>query len=346
MLLMLSVVLVIATTAAVGRVSLSEIKLHRIANNSLSMLNAKQALLGYALKETTIGALPCPDTDFPPDGLENLSLGQCFALVGWLPYKTLNVPPLYDASGTLFWYSVGVDFTTSTSISVAQPLTINGSRAVAAVISANQPLPGQPRTTSGIRQYLEGTNSNGDITVFEQALSDTNNDLVLAVVESDYWPVVEQFNLASLASLLSAYKDACGTYPWAANFFASTGDSVDGLFSGSFPMDSASPNDWGEGCATGIEPTQSQKDKWRSQILYSFCAPTNGDCLEVSGNGGQFADAMLVSPGTPLVGQVRTVTTLSAYFEGNNANASTPFSYLPASQHSSLYNDVTYFIDD
>ncbi len=48
----------------------------------------REALYGFALAR---GRLPCPDTDWPPDGGENATGGNCDADVGTLPWQQLGL---------------------------------------------------------------------------------------------------------------------------------------------------------------------------------------------------------------------------------------------------------------
>lgn len=78
-----------------------------------SLQQAKQALIGYAAtyRDThaatpppTVGYLPCPAVD------GNGVAGNCgaagTAMIGFLPFKTLNLPDLRDSAGECLWYAV------------------------------------------------------------------------------------------------------------------------------------------------------------------------------------------------------------------------------------------------
>ena len=68
---------------------------------------AQQALLGYAVLSHY---LPCPDTDSPPDGWENLQASQhCISVEGVLPWAQLGLEAT-DAWGRYFRYRVDNSF--------------------------------------------------------------------------------------------------------------------------------------------------------------------------------------------------------------------------------------------
>ncbi len=89
-----------------------------------ALAQAKEALIGYAAKvqissssasnQPRPGDLPCPDTN--NDGLQESSCGNASgssgqaARLGRLPWKTLGLPDLRDASGERLWYAVSNNF--------------------------------------------------------------------------------------------------------------------------------------------------------------------------------------------------------------------------------------------
>lgn len=69
---------------------------------------AQQALLGHAIIHHY---LPCPDTDQPPDGWENVTVGQsCVSEEGWLPWMQLGLSGT-DAWGRYLRYRADNTFT-------------------------------------------------------------------------------------------------------------------------------------------------------------------------------------------------------------------------------------------
>lgn len=69
---------------------------------------AQQALIGHAI---ILHYLPCPDTDMPPDGWENMLSNQgCASTEGVLPWQQLGVVAT-DAWGRFFRYRADNTFT-------------------------------------------------------------------------------------------------------------------------------------------------------------------------------------------------------------------------------------------
>ncbi len=138
-----------------------------------SLQQAKQALIGYAAtyRDThsattppTFGYLPCPAID------GNGVAGNCgtvgTAIIGFLPFKTLNLPDLRDNSGECLWYAVAGTVKNSpaqlqlnwdvqgqfkvvdaSGAVLAAPNAQNGGP-VALIIAPGEPLGGQARTAA------------------------------------------------------------------------------------------------------------------------------------------------------------------------------------------------------
>lgn len=124
--LMVMLVIMILGAAAFLLASLNSSALQnsrdRITADALAQ--AKEALIGYAVKiqisassasnQPRPGDLPCPDTN--NDGLQESSCGNAAgstgqaARLGRLPWKTLGLPDLRDASGERLWYAVSNNF--------------------------------------------------------------------------------------------------------------------------------------------------------------------------------------------------------------------------------------------
>lgn len=85
------------------------IEQQEIRKTSDQMEEIKEALYGYAMAN---GALPCPDTSTPPDGLAEPSCPATPAACadGILPWQTLGVERA-DGWGSLFRYCVTPEFT-------------------------------------------------------------------------------------------------------------------------------------------------------------------------------------------------------------------------------------------
>ena len=114
----MAIVLVIVTILIGGLAMplLAQIQARRIAETMRTLEEARNVILGYAMTHragspsTTNRYLPCPDTDLPPDGVQNRSNGlDCDAPVGRLPWVDLGVAP-QDAWGNRLLYAVLDEF--------------------------------------------------------------------------------------------------------------------------------------------------------------------------------------------------------------------------------------------
>jgi hypothetical protein len=183
------------------------------------------------------GSLPCPAADedgiaLPADACASWSTaggGGWKNRVGWLPWRTLGIPPLRDADGNLLWYAVSDSFrngsdnqasprplvinsdtphwtnTDPTAPYAFRPLTVQGTvpatAVVAVVIAPGQPLSGQDRAGArfSVRSWLEGGNNylDNDVgaasdDVFEMQLtSPTFNDTLASLTAAELFSVVE-----------------------------------------------------------------------------------------------------------------------------------------------------------
>jgi hypothetical protein len=140
---------------------------------TLALAQAREALVGYAATYRdfhpgeAFGYLPCPDWG---TGIEGQSLSNCgsvdVTVIGRLPWKSLGIPPLRDASGECLWYAVSGNFKTGSSKTndllnrdtngLIEVMAADGTgfvagasprqRAVAVVFSPGAILPGQDRS--------------------------------------------------------------------------------------------------------------------------------------------------------------------------------------------------------
>ncbi|HAT51140.1 MAG: hypothetical protein HQL07_13320 [Nitrospirae bacterium] len=111
------------------------------------------------------GLLPCPDLDFPPDGrAEEVCTPIPGQLVGWLPWRTLGLPPLRDEAGNPLLYVVAPG---SVNGGIGQQSLKLGNRSAAqaaVVIAPGMALFGQKRSQAvsqgadWVREWLEGAN--------------------------------------------------------------------------------------------------------------------------------------------------------------------------------------------
>ena len=227
-------------------------------NNVLG--EAKQALIGRAAVDVDRpGSLPCPDLNVPGSANEGTAAATCASAsqrIGRLPWKTLNLPDLRDASGERLWYALSDNFrdTGVVNSETLGTLTVTGtapSTAIVAIVFApGAALSGQNRdpTISAnlltLSNYLEGENAdagNNDVFVTAPA-SDTFNDRLLAISHADLFNIVEA-NVAKrietdVKPFINSYVTQWGAYPFAMpfaspgatqNYYKGTVDTTYGL---------------------------------------------------------------------------------------------------------------------
>ncbi|HSI45207.1 MAG TPA: prepilin-type N-terminal cleavage/methylation domain-containing protein [Methylophilus sp.] len=158
---------------------------------------AQQALLGHAV---IYHYLPCPDTDNPPDGWENVSANQsCASDEGTLPWMQLGLVAT-DAWGRYFRYRADSTFThhaqwfsvaaaeSASNVQVvgeAGAATSTPSRPAAIVLSHGENGLGGIQSVSGGQSHAmaaavhpdEQENADGDLTFVDKAYQQTANAL-------------------------------------------------------------------------------------------------------------------------------------------------------------------------
>jgi len=122
--------------------SVADLKLHQVESTAKSLQRAKQALIAYAVTYGDIdsdadgsadfpgeyGFLPCPDyNNGLYEGLEDS--GGCglrsVSKLGYLPWKTLDIPPLKDESGSCLLYAVTGEYKNEESATSNKTLMLN-----------------------------------------------------------------------------------------------------------------------------------------------------------------------------------------------------------------------------
>ncbi len=195
-LLLLMLVVIIATaTVLVTNLTGDALRTRQLTDTQFVMAKAKQALIEYAMLNPDVNVgrsfgLPCPDIDgtggFVAGEAHSTSCGAAGeTVIGRLPWRTLGIPALRDASAACLWYVVSgsyKDADTATApminpdsnghlrlFSVDTGSVVQGllpqDRPVALVIAAMEPVAGQARVASAAgmqcspgsdtRQYLD-----------------------------------------------------------------------------------------------------------------------------------------------------------------------------------------------
>jgi hypothetical protein len=208
--------------------------------------DARQALIGRAaVDDNRPGSLPCPDTD--NDGIAQLLSGNaCPSYVGRLPWRTLGLPDLRDASGERFWYALSPslrDDESAEPINSATPgqLRISGADPrtdVAAVLIAPGPaLDGQRRTPASENdrtQYLERGNADGDNDYEMAPASAAFNDRVTPIMRAHLFNAVEWRVANDIRARLERYY-LNGYLPFANDAGSAGFDCTEGRLSGRLP---------------------------------------------------------------------------------------------------------------
>jgi len=113
MMVMLVILVIGAAAILVNSLNSSTIKIARDDATADVLAQAKDALIGRAVSDTTVpGSLPCPDTHALGSGLEGTAdfATPCTSYIGRLPWKTLGLPDLRDSSGERLWYALSINF--------------------------------------------------------------------------------------------------------------------------------------------------------------------------------------------------------------------------------------------
>jgi len=301
--------LVSALNAPVNRTT-SE-RLH----NAKVLQQAKAALIGYAAQKASMpgengpGSLPCPEakanigtTD------EGIAASVCtLPAVGRLPWRTLGLPKLFDASGEPLWYVASPGWakpnsTTNTVInseSAGQLVLDAAADIVALVVAPGRPLAVQasanctarnqarttPSSTIDFRDYLECQNASSPA---DSAFASTGpdgsfNDQALAVASLEVLPGVEAAVASRFARELGSNMRYCGGLwpacasavhlPFAADFGDPAASSFQGVVNNTQGLPPLSFGATG-GCDAVSNPPFCNPPSPCDPALDNRCAPT------------------------------------------------------------------------
>ncbi len=200
--------------------------------SSLSILNdAKAALIGYAINYPLDhvgeppGYLPCPDiiNDGVAGGSCSLAGGTS---IGRLPYKTLELNELRDASGQRLWYAVSDNYKNNpkvlSELNSDSPgnFSVNGNSDIVAVIFApGPPLDTQDRAGAplAVANYLDDDNADGDNSFITLSSNDFNDTLV-TITRQELMSAVEKRILGDVNEALISYQNNYNAFPWLSPF--------------------------------------------------------------------------------------------------------------------------------
>ena len=340
LLLLLTIATMAAAVIIASQLSANQQQLSRNQKTIEALHIAKNSLLGYSLKQTPPGRLPCPDTS--GDGIANTSGMGCDSNVGQLPYKTLNIAQVTDGGATPLWYVVNdlaiTGYLTTLNSLALGTTSVNGKTSIAGVIAANEAIDNQQRSTLTRNNYLEGTNETSTDTFANQG-----NDIVIAISDKEFWALIEKRVVREAKDLLTDYYSACGNYPEAATFGLTPLSSVSGLSSGHLPFNQALPTQWNTGCALGVTPEDWLVDHWGELLYFHACANNSDNCLQITGEKSAQIPLLVATPGVPLSGQNRTANSLTQFFESDNSDLDNTYTYSTFLNFSETFNDTLDF---
>lgn len=229
-LVLLGLVIIIALafiSYVISGLSVNQIRNEQITKTQISLKKAKQALISYAISHMDrpgqageMGFLPCPDvgpTAIGSEGRQPLNCGtQYLNSIGYLPWKSLDIPSLRDGAGNCLLYAVSntyklnpTNLLNDDSNGMFQVVDAAGNvtagvqpedRPVAIVFAPGKPLAGQSRN------FNAGTDCgmDYDMSVFLEGNGVTNNSTLSALDNS-----IDQFIHMTASSILAVppYND-------------------------------------------------------------------------------------------------------------------------------------------
>lgn len=262
----------IGTATALSALNSSRARLEQERQTQLVLQQAKEALIAYAVSVYPVGNnrpgdLPCPDIDNDgkkdsPCGNASGTTGQALRL-GRLPWKTLGLAELRDASGEGLWYAVSNNFKennrhlplNSDTTGTIQVVEANGTvipNVIAVIIAPGAPI---QRLNAATYQERSPGNENNPANYLDESATEDNidfidgtangfingivrdaqgrilvNDTMLAITYNDLMPLLEKQVAAIVLNCLTAYagyndgiQNNLGRYPWATSLASSAG---------------------------------------------------------------------------------------------------------------------------
>ena len=267
---------------------------------------ARMALIGRAVgDDDRPGSLPCPDGN--GDGIADLLVGNaCASYVGRLPWRTLGLSNLRDASGEGLWYALSpslrddtsaepINSDTSAQLSLNTPTPLMNIAAV--VIAPGPALPWQSREAAAqnnIASYLEGGNADGDDVYQTGAISATFNDRLTIITREQLFNVVEWRVANELRARLQRYFVTHGYFPYANAYsvgtFACTNNQTRGRIPNPNPITQISAtcpanSDWAGGGLTVPLPQWFFDNGWYLLTYYSLAPACTSATPNCTGTG-------------------------------------------------------------
>lgn len=165
---------------------------------SQALVEAKLALIGWSVKSSLPGQLPCPENisliSTPNEGTSMTSCNAATQRIGRLPWRTLGIGDIRDGNGDKLWYVVSDGFR-APPINTSSPALLGvdamPNSALAIIFSPGTPLQNQDRTLkTDYTQFLDEENKNGDLVFQSTGNRNVFNDRLMVVTKKDLFTVV------------------------------------------------------------------------------------------------------------------------------------------------------------
>ncbi len=277
---MLIILVLGAATVLVTSLNSTGAKIERDVKTTEALALARDTLISEAAIEVDLanhhypGSLPCPDTNNDGSADAGGNGIDCSQYIGRLPWKTLGLPDLRDASGEQLWYTLSrnvrryasvIPLNSDTAVTNdASNLNVSGpileNNLLAIVFAPGDNVSGQSRsgntaacsTTGDSREenrcaanYLEGSNSNqSDNTTQNLNYENKNaavqlNDRLVTVSRDQLMERTEKRVGGEIRNILKTYYDAWGAFPFPVPFnnpSTSTFNGQQGYYEGLLPI--------------------------------------------------------------------------------------------------------------
>ncbi len=201
LILLVFMIALIFTTYAIRTTTGVEYRAERDLKTAKALVEAKAALLGWSVRQSNSGQLPCPeDTLLIGMATEGLAKTSCtLPAIGRLPWKTLGIGDIRDGNNEKLWYAISPGFRTPPiNINTAAALNINAlpNSAVAIIFSSGMPLSTQSRpvptwiSPPDVIQYLDLSNNDGDSSFVTSGGAAVFNDKLMTITKEELFSLV------------------------------------------------------------------------------------------------------------------------------------------------------------
>jgi hypothetical protein len=380
LLIILTIVGIGAAYLLIGALTHSSASLERDRKTQQALALAKEAVIAYAVTNTTNpGQLPCPeDTTRIGTITEGTAQGVCSSTmptIGRLAWRDLGLGNLRDGNGDRLWYviSPGFRYTAATPINsnTQAQLTVDGiaNTAIAIIFSPGSAINAQVRPVPtaaappNVTQYLDLTNNDGDNIFATTGPSTTFNDKLLVITPNDLFPTLENLVVKKVAGEIDTFFTANQYYPNPALFsdtqcLARPGIAIGNCLTNAGTTEgriSAEPSIWGNASilrgTVGSTPDWFQRNGWRELVYYAIAPACAQPAVNCSGAGFLTVNPpsatankqyAIAVAGQMLTGQVRTTNANKTTLSNylETQNASTGDNTFTKTTRSSTFNDT------